>query len=77
MFQVGDKVTTIQQGKGVISSIKTRTDFPILVKATDKDKADELYMIDGRYLETDTYPSMILGHYNHLEVKGVNKPKNK
>lgn len=67
MFKIGDAVTSIAYGKGVVKDVKEGSIYPIIVHF-DEQKTTQTFTEEGRYSELDIVPTLILGHYDKLKV---------
>jgi len=76
-FQVGDKVTDIRIGRGLIEEIDGDSTYPIVAFFGYKNKMPirPSYTLCGRYEETDNHPSLFHGH--NVKVIGEENPVRK
>ena len=78
-FKVGDPVTCIKHGRGIVESVinsddKTYTVTVHFVGTT------ETYTKDGKYVDKDYNYSLIKGHFRAINLVGIkdkNVPENK
>ena len=59
-FQVGDKVTCILWGKGVVEKVDDSLNFPVKVRFADGDSVS--YTLDGKAFKSHIRPTLYHGH---------------
>ena len=72
-FKVGDKVTCIVKGSGVVEEIVDNLTYPIIVRFCNSSFFKESYTYDGRFLNTGNI-TLLQGHVNLDEIIPKNKP---
>ena len=62
-FKVGDKVTCIVKGHGIVEEIVDDLTYPIFVRFCNSSFINEPYTYDGRFLNTANI-TLLQGHVN-------------